>query len=92
MLELTGEIPKLHRERELLYLLGKTVVEIEEPILKFIEKNKEKLRMLDEAYITSRYTLFTYSYDEAEMLVKLAEEIIQLLKEASKNVKNREIL
>lgn len=59
MLELTGEIPKLHRVRELLYLLGKTVVEIEEPILKFIEKNKEKLRMLDEAYITLRYTLFT---------------------------------
>ncbi|MEM4649215.1 MAG: hypothetical protein QXP78_00945 [Candidatus Bathyarchaeia archaeon] len=41
MLELTGEIPKLHRERELLYLLGKTVVEIEEPILKFIEKKRE---------------------------------------------------
>ncbi|MEM1573701.1 MAG: HEPN domain-containing protein, partial [Candidatus Methanomethylicaceae archaeon] len=53
ILELIGEVPRLHRVRELLYLLSKSVPEMEKPITKFIEENREVLRTLDDAYITS---------------------------------------
>lgn len=79
MLELIGEVPRLHRVREMLHLLGKSVPE-RGPISEFVEKNREKLRMLDDAYVTSRYLPSTYTHEDAETLVKLAEEAVGLLK------------
>jgi len=52
ILELVGEVPRLHRVRELLYLLSRSVPKAEKPITKFIEENREGLRALDDAYIT----------------------------------------
>ncbi|MEM4474692.1 MAG: HEPN domain-containing protein [Candidatus Bathyarchaeia archaeon] len=52
--ELVGEVPRLHQVRELLYLLSRSVPETEKPITEFVERNREALRALDDAYITSR--------------------------------------
>ena len=79
ILELVGEVPRLHRVRELLYLLGRSVPEMEKPITKFIEENREVLRALDDAYITSRYMPSTYTREDAEALVRLAEDLIEFM-------------
>jgi len=79
MLELTGEVPRLHRVREMLYLLGKSLPEMEKVISEFIKENRERLRALDDAYIASRYLPSVYIREEAEMLVKLAENMIRLV-------------
>lgn len=78
MLELVGEVPRLHRTRDLLHLLGRSAVEAEKSIFEFTEKNRERLRLLDYAYIASRYLPSMFTREEAETLVKLAEEITRL--------------
>ncbi|MEM2179167.1 MAG: HEPN domain-containing protein [Candidatus Methanomethylicaceae archaeon] len=88
ILELIGEVPRLHRVRELLYLLSKSVPEMEKPITKFIEENREVLRTLDDAYITSRYMPSTYTCEDAEMLVKLAEDLIEFLSRVLRECKH----
>ena len=49
ILELVGEVPRLHRVRELLYLLGRSVPEMEKPITKFIEENRDCLLYTSDA-------------------------------------------
>jgi HEPN domain-containing protein len=88
MLELTGEVPRLHKVREMLYLLSKSVPEMEKQIIEFVEKNKEKLRALDDAYITSRYLPSVCTNEEAEMLVKLAEDLIKFVDKVLKECKH----
>ncbi|MEM4004037.1 MAG: HEPN domain-containing protein [Desulfurococcaceae archaeon] len=88
ILELVGEVPRLHRVRELLYLLSRSVPEVEKPITKFIEENREGLRALDDAYITSRYMPYTYTREDAETLVRLAENLIELLSRVSRKCKH----
>jgi len=88
ILELVGEVPRLHRVRELLYLLSRSVPEVEKPITKFIEENREGLRALDDAYITSRYMPYTYTREDAETLVKLAENLIEFLSRVSRKCKH----
>lgn len=61
MLELIGEVPRLHRVRGILSLLGSSVPEAEGVVSSFVKRNRERLRALDEAYITSRYLPFTTS-------------------------------
>ncbi|MEM1830701.1 MAG: HEPN domain-containing protein [Candidatus Nezhaarchaeales archaeon] len=88
ILELVGEVPRLHRVRELLYLLSRSVPEVEKPITKFIEENREGLRALDDAYIASRYMPYTYTREDAETLVRLAENLIELLSRVSRKCKH----
>jgi len=88
ILELIGEVPRLHRVRELLYLLSKSVPEMEKPITKFIEENREVLRTLDDAYITSSYMPSTYTHEDAEALVKLAEDLIEFLSRVLRECKH----
>jgi len=77
ILELVGEVPRSHRVGELLYLLSKSVPEMEESITEFVRRNREALRALDDAYITSRYLPSTYTREDADVLVKLAEDLIE---------------
>ncbi|MGQ9719222.1 MAG: HEPN domain-containing protein [Nitrososphaerales archaeon] len=88
MLELTGEVPRLHRVRETLHLLLKSVPETEKSVYKFIEKNREKLRALDDAYITSRYLPSVYTSEDAETLVKLAEDLIEFIDKVLKECRH----
>lgn len=78
MLELIGEIPRLHRLRDILSLLGSSIPEAEDVISGFVEENRERLRALDEAYITSRYLPFKYEREDAERLLNVSKEVIRL--------------
>lgn len=88
MLELVGEIPRSHRVRELLHLLSKSVPEMEESITEFVRRNREALRALDDAYITSRYLPSTYTREDADVLVKLADDLIEFLGRVSRKCKH----
>lgn len=81
MLRLIGEIPRLHRIRELLHLLGTSVPTSERLIHQFVSKNNEGLRALEDTYITSRYIPTSYTREEAEALLKLAQRIMGLMEE-----------
>ncbi|MEM3680033.1 MAG: HEPN domain-containing protein [Metallosphaera sp.] len=92
ILELVGEVPRLHRVRELLHLLSRSVPEMEKPITEFVEENREALRALDDAYITSRYMPSMYTREDAEALVRLAEDLIEFIGRVLRNAGIREVL
>jgi len=73
------EVLRLHRVRGLLHLLGRSVPEMEKPITEFVEENREVLRALEDAYIASRYMPSTYTREDAEALVRLAEGLIEFI-------------
>lgn len=84
MLELLGEIPRMHRVRELLYSLANSVPGSEPSISRFVKKNREGLMALDEAYIASRYMPFKYEDEDAKGMVRLTEEVFQLVRKVLK--------
>ncbi|MGP3703513.1 MAG: HEPN domain-containing protein [Candidatus Bathyarchaeota archaeon] len=79
ILELTGEMPRVHMVRQLMYavreLTGKHDV-----VDEFIRENRSLFIRLEEAYIGSRYMPRVYERDEAEELVKFAEKVIGFVK------------
>ena len=79
ILEMTGEVPRVHVVRQLMYvlkdLLGKPSV-----VDNFVRENRSLFIRLEEAYISSRYMLREYEKDEAEELVNFAEEAIRFAK------------
>jgi len=52
---------------------------MEKPITEFVEENREVLRTLDDAYITSKYMPSMYTREDAEALVRLAEDLIEFI-------------
>ena len=84
MLELAGETPRPHRARELLHLPSRLVPEAEEPATEFVRRNREALRALDDAYTASK---LPSAYTREEALVKLAENLIELMGEVLKRCK-----
>lgn len=77
-LEIVGEIPRVHRVREILGLLARSVPDVEEVISQFVRDNREGLRALDDAYITVRYLPSRYQHEDAVALLKTAKEIFRL--------------
>ncbi len=78
MLEIVGEMPRVHSVRELLTALATSVPEAKELISKFVKGNRDKLRALDDAYISSRYLPSTFYREDAEGLVETARGIFRL--------------
>lgn len=81
LLDLLGEIPKVHRVRELLSLISESVPEARDEVSSFVRERRVLLRMLDEAYITARYLTMRYERDEAASLLDLAGEIMEVVDE-----------
>jgi len=75
VLELTGETLRSHSLRQLLRSL-RDLVPQGERIEEFIRQHRGLLVRLEDAYIVSRYVVREYEEDEAEELVKFAEELI----------------
>jgi len=50
---------------------------MEKPITEFVEENREVLMALEDAYITCRYMSSMYTCEDAEALVRLAEDLIE---------------
>ena len=75
LLEIKGSFQKTHSLRALLLELGESWKK--EEIKKFIEENKEVLRDLERAYISSRYIYEEFFEEE----VKRAFDVVEKLKE-----------
>jgi HEPN domain-containing protein len=55
ILEVIGEIPRVHSLREVLGVFAASMPEAKELISGFIRNNRDKLRALEDAYISSMY-------------------------------------
>ncbi|MBS7645679.1 MAG: HEPN domain-containing protein [Candidatus Bathyarchaeia archaeon] len=85
ILELTGEVPRVHAARQLIRVL-RDLSDKPEDIDDFVRRKRSLLIRLEEAYIGSRYLPRIYEGDEAEELVAFAEEAIRF---AEENVKGK---
>jgi len=83
-LELLGEIPRVHRTRELLSILADAIPAAKDEIKLFIKENRGGLRLLEEAYIASRYLPSTYDREEAKVAVGLARRMVNLCRRVTK--------
>ncbi|MBS7651222.1 MAG: HEPN domain-containing protein [Candidatus Bathyarchaeia archaeon] len=79
VLELAGEVPRIHSIRQLLRVL-KEMSDRPDIIDDYVKKNRSLLIRLEEAYISSRYMPRDYEREEAEELVNFAEEVIDFVK------------
>jgi HEPN domain-containing protein len=81
ILELTGEMPQTHTIRQLIAMLAEcTGGRWREELTEFAKRSRSLLiRLLEEAYISSRYLFRRYDRDEAEELVGFAREVIDLV-------------
>ena len=79
ILELTGEVPRVHAVRRLMRVLKELSGE-PDLVDNFVRENRSLLIRLEEAYISSRYLPREYERDEAEELVGFAEEAIGFVK------------
>lgn len=79
MLDEVGEIPRVHGVRELLGMLAGSTPERGRAIRSFSRRNREELRLLDDAYISARYLPTAYTKEEAAALVRLARQIRRLV-------------
>jgi len=79
ILELTGEMPRVHMVRQLMYIIRELTGK-RELIDGFVRENRSLFIRLEEAYISSRYMPRVYERDEAEELVRFAGEVIEFVK------------
>ena len=74
LLEELGDYPRTHSISNLLTILGK--VEKYKNVAKILEIKKREIRLMEDAYISSRYLVREFDEEEAQTLIKLAKEII----------------
>jgi HEPN domain-containing protein len=74
LLEELGDYPRTHSISTLLTILGK--VEKYKNVAKILEIKKREIRLMEDAYISSRYLVREFDEEEAQALIKLAKEII----------------
>ncbi|RLI42964.1 DNA-binding protein [Candidatus Bathyarchaeota archaeon] len=79
ILELTGEVPRVHAVRQLMRVL-KDLLGKPNLVDDFVRENRSLLIRLEEAYISSRYMPREYEREEAEELVNFAEEAMRFVK------------
>jgi len=90
-LRMVGYVPRLHSVRELLGVIARILEglgrsDLAEKLSSFVETHRDSLRMLEEAYIASRYTPKTYERDEAERALATLEEAMSLIDEVERLV------
>ena len=80
ILELTGELPRIHAVRQLIRVL-KDLSDRPKVIDDYVREKRSLLIRLEEAYISSRYMPRIYEKDEVEELVNFAEEAMGFVKD-----------
>ena len=82
LLEIQGEYPRTHSILELLILLteatGSKHARIQQP-------NRETLRLLETAYITSRYFTLKFTREDAEGLISTVKEVFRIVDQIKDN-------
>jgi len=74
--EKLGYFPAIHGLERLFDEAGK----VDKRFIEFFDKNRDALKILEEAYIGSRYLPFDYSKQDAQGKLKLAEEFLEVIK------------
>ena len=82
-MKLFGEVLRTHRVRELLALISTTLRDWREMINEFVQTYRAELRILEEAYIASRYLTTSFQVDDAKAAIDVAKEVIKLCKKIS---------
>jgi len=91
LLRLIGESPRVHSVRELLGMLSARLEEIgfrevSDTVKRFVKKYRGVLADIDSAYTASRYTLFTYTASDVNIMAEACSELHKLLEEVEKHV------
>jgi len=87
ILELSGEMPRVHVIRQLMYIL-KELLNKRSAIDKFVRENRSLFIRLEETYISSRYMPREYEREEAEELVNFAKEVIEFVRSIKGETQN----
>jgi len=74
----TGEVPRSHSIRNLISMLSNYTGD--EELLELSKKNKLSLRLLEHAYIASRYLFEHFDKDDAEALIKVSDKVFNVVK------------
>jgi len=83
LLELIGDFPRTH---SILLLLGELKRVNEKDVEDFIRRNKRRLHVLEDAYLTSRYFYKFFDREDAEDLIAAAEEVVSLCEELRRSL------
>lgn len=75
LLEKTGDYPRVHSILTLVSILKK--IPDCKDLAEFLEKKKVEIRLLEDAYMASRYLLKEYLKEEAETLVNFSKEVLK---------------
>lgn len=84
LLESLGEVPRSHGVRELLGVVADSSPEASKEIAEFSKRNREGLKILDDAYISARYLPSVYSREDSTGLVKLSGDIAKLIRKTQR--------
>ena len=75
LLEEIGDYPRTHSISILISILKKlTNYNL---LLKFLEEKRNEIRLMEDAYIASKYLPREYTEDEAKTLVNIAKEVLK---------------
>jgi len=83
LLELVGDFPRTH---SILYLLVELKRVSEREVEEFTKRNKRRLHILEDAYLTGRYFYKFFDKEDAEDLIAAAEEVISFCEELGRSL------
>jgi len=82
LLKLAGEYPRTYQIRTLLSRLAELLPdEKRRQIVEFMRSNRARLSELEDVYIMARYSTKSYTREDAEDLVRLVVDIINMVEE-----------
>jgi len=86
-----GHIPRIHGVRDLLGIADKSLDamgrgDLAAELKEFAERNREALRLLEEAYTATRYSPRTYDEAEASRALSTIEEALKILDKIERHV------
>ena len=87
ILRVLGYVPRVHRIRELLGIITKALVnDLVNNIEEFVRRKRDSFRLLEDAYIGSRYLMRTYDINDAKECMRVAEEVLKVVDEIEREI------
>jgi len=96
-LRVLGYIPRVHRIRELLGIIIKTLVnlgrsDLANNVEELVKSKRDSFKLLEDAYTGSRYLMRTYDIDDAKGCIKIAKKILKVVDEIEEEIFQRKPL
>jgi HEPN domain-containing protein len=83
LLEVLGDFPKSHSVIDLITRLGDAMSST--AVREFVKENRESLKLLETAYLSSRYILVPFSKEDAEKLISTSRKVKNLVNKFEKS-------